>query len=53
MAKMRKVTAVRGYGAFVGSQPSVEVEETTGTAQDKTGSKQGGGVQDAAIIAAG
>ena len=39
MAKMRKVTTVRGYGAFVGPH-HVEVEETTGTGQDKTGSKQ-------------
>jgi dihydrolipoamide dehydrogenase len=39
MAKMRKVTVVRGYGAFVGAN-HVEVEETTGTAQDKTGSKK-------------
>jgi len=39
MAKMRKVTVVRGYGAFVGAN-HVEVEETTGTAQDKTGKKQ-------------
>jgi len=39
MAKMRKVTTVRGYGAFVGSH-HVEVEETTGTAQEKTGSKK-------------
>ncbi|WP_066704434.1 dihydrolipoyl dehydrogenase [Curvibacter delicatus] len=39
MAKMRKVTVVRGYGAFVGAN-YVEVEETTGTAQDKTGKKQ-------------
>ena len=38
MAKMRKVTVVRGYGAFVGPN-HVEVEETTGTGQDKTGSK--------------
>ncbi|HEX5785116.1 MAG TPA: biotin/lipoyl-containing protein, partial [Burkholderiaceae bacterium] len=30
MAKMRKVTTVRGYGAFVGAN-HVEVEETTGT----------------------
>ncbi|NMM79402.1 dihydrolipoyl dehydrogenase [Acidovorax sp. SRB_14] len=36
MAKMRKVTTVRGYGAFVGAH-HVEVEETTGTGQDKTG----------------
>jgi dihydrolipoamide dehydrogenase len=39
MAKMRKVTVVRGYGTFVGPN-HVEVEETTGTAQDKTGKKQ-------------
>ena len=39
MAKMRKVSTVRGYGAFVGSH-HVEVEETTGTAQEKTGSKK-------------
>lgn len=39
MAKMRKVTVVRGYGAFVGAN-HVEVEETTGTAQDKIGKTQ-------------
>jgi dihydrolipoamide dehydrogenase len=39
MAKMRKVTIVRGYGAFI-SAHHVEVEETSGTAQDKTGSKK-------------
>ena len=39
MAKMRKVTVVRGYGHFVGAN-HVEVEETTGTAQDKTGGKK-------------
>jgi dihydrolipoamide dehydrogenase len=39
MAKMRKVTVVRGYGAFV-SANHVQVEETTGGAQDKTGSKK-------------
>jgi dihydrolipoamide dehydrogenase len=39
MAKMRKVTIVRGYGAFVGSN-HVEVEETSGTAQEKTGTKK-------------
>ena len=39
MAKMRKVTTVRGVGAFVGPN-HVEVEETTGTGQDKTGSKK-------------
>src|SRR3990167_3626683 len=39
MAKMRKVTTVRGYGAFVGPN-HVEVEETSGTGQEKTGSKK-------------
>ena len=39
MAKMRKVTTVRGYGAFVGPN-HVEVEETSGTGQDKTGTKK-------------
>jgi dihydrolipoamide dehydrogenase len=39
MAKMRKVTTVRGYGAFV-SAHHVEVEETSGTAQEKTGGKK-------------
>ncbi|WP_137893975.1 dihydrolipoyl dehydrogenase [Ramlibacter sp. 2FC] len=39
MAKMRKVTVVRGYGAFAGAN-HVEVEETGGTAQEKTGKKQ-------------
>ncbi|MDI1270728.1 MAG: dihydrolipoyl dehydrogenase [Polaromonas sp.] len=39
MAKMRKVTVVRGYGTFVGAH-HVEVEETSGGAQDKTGKKQ-------------
>jgi dihydrolipoamide dehydrogenase len=39
MAKMRKVSIVRGYGAFV-SAHHVEVEETNGTAQTKTGSKK-------------
>jgi dihydrolipoamide dehydrogenase len=36
MAKMRKVTVVRGYGAFVDPH-HVQVEETTGSGQDKTG----------------
>ncbi len=36
MAKLRKVTVVRGYGAFVGAN-HVQVEETAGAAQDKTG----------------
>ncbi len=39
MAKMRKVTIVRGYGAFVGAN-HVEVEETTGSSQEKTGVKK-------------
>ena len=39
MAKMRKVTIVRGYGAFVGAN-HLQVEETTGTAQEKTGKTQ-------------
>jgi dihydrolipoamide dehydrogenase len=36
MAKMRKVTVVRGYGSFIDPH-HVKVEETTGNAQDKTG----------------
>jgi dihydrolipoamide dehydrogenase len=36
MAKMRKVTTVRGYGAFIAPH-HVQVEETTGNGQDKTG----------------
>ena len=36
MAKMRKVTLVRGYGAFVDAH-HVQVEETSGEAQSKTG----------------
>ena len=51
MAKMRKVTVVRGYGAFIGAN-HLEVEETTGTAQDKTGKKQVVAFKKA-IIAAG
>jgi len=39
MAKMRKVTVVRGYGSFIDPQ-HVQVEETTGSAQDKTGKTQ-------------
>ena len=39
MAKMRKVTVLRGYGIFVDAN-HLQVEETTGSAQDKTGSKQ-------------
>ena len=51
MAKMRKVTVVRGYGAFVGPN-HVQVEETEGGAQDKTGKTQVIGFKKA-IIAAG
>ncbi len=51
MAKMRKVTIVRGYGSFVGAN-HIEVEETTGTGQDKTGSKKVVAFK-RAIIAAG
>ncbi len=51
MAKMRKVTTVRGYGAFVGAN-HLEVEETNGTGQDKTGTKKVV-VFKKAIIAAG
>ena len=51
MAKMRKVTVVRGYGAFVGAN-QVQVEETTGTAQEKTGKTQTVGFKNC-IIAAG
>ena len=51
MAKMRKVTIVRGYGHFVGSH-HLEVEETTGSGQDKTGAKKVVQFQKA-IIAAG
>jgi len=39
MAKMRKVTVVRGYGSFVGAN-HLQVEETSGTAQEKTGKTQ-------------
>ena len=51
MAKMRKVTIVRGYGAFVGAN-HLEVEETTGGGQEKTGSKKVVAFK-RAIIAAG
>ncbi len=51
MAKMRKVTVVRGYGAFVGAH-HVQVEETTGTSQEKTGKTQTIAFKKA-IIAAG
>jgi len=51
MAKMRKVTIVRGYGSFV-SANHIEVEETAGTAQEKTGNKKVIAFKNA-IIAAG
>ncbi len=51
MAKMRKITVLRGYGAFIGSHHLV-VEETTGTAQEKTGVNKVVGFKNC-IIAAG
>jgi dihydrolipoamide dehydrogenase len=36
MAKMRKVTVLRGYGSFIDPY-HLSVEETTGTGQEKTG----------------
>ena len=39
MAKMRKVTVVRGLGQFVSSH-HLQVEETAGSAQEKSGKKQ-------------
>ena len=51
MAKMRKVTIVRGYGSFVGAN-HITVEETTGTSQEKTGKSQTIAFK-RAIIAAG
>ena len=39
MAKMRKVTVVRGYGSFADTH-HVTVEETTGSGQEKTGKTQ-------------
>ncbi len=51
MAKMRKVTTVRGVGSFVGAN-HLEVEETTGTGQEKAGGKKVIAFQ-RAIIAAG
>ena len=39
MAKMRKVTVIRGYGSFVDPH-HLAVEETTGGGQDKTGKTQ-------------
>jgi len=51
MAKMRKVTVLRGYGSFVGSH-HLQVEETSGSAQEKTGAKKVVAFKNA-IIAAG
>ena len=52
MAKMRKVTTVRGIGQFLGSN-HLELEETTGAqGQEKTGKKQVIGFK-TCIIAAG
>ncbi len=51
MAKLRKVTTLRGYGAFVGAH-HLMVEETIGDAQDKTGTKKVVGFR-TCIIAAG
>ncbi len=51
MAKMRKVTTVRGLGLFVGAN-HLEVQETTGTGQEKTGTKKVVAFK-RAIIAAG
>ena len=39
MAKGRKVDIVRGYGSFLDAN-HIEVEETTGTSQEKTGAKK-------------
>ena len=39
MAKMRKVTVVRGLGTFIGTH-HLRVEETEGSAQHKSGKKQ-------------
>jgi dihydrolipoamide dehydrogenase len=51
MAKMRKVTTVRGYGVFLDPY-HVQVEETTGSSQDKTGTTKVVKFKNA-IIAAG
>ncbi len=51
MAKMRKVTVVRGLGSFVGRH-HLQVEETSGSAQEKSGKKQTIGFKNC-IIAAG
>ena len=51
MAKMRKVTTVRGYGMFVGPH-QVQVDETAGPGQAKSGKTQTIGFKKC-IIAAG
>ncbi|WPB58474.1 dihydrolipoyl dehydrogenase [Xylophilus sp. GOD-11R] len=51
MAKMRKVTVLRGLGAFTGAH-TLEVAETTGAGQEKTGKTQSVSFR-RAIIAAG
>ena len=51
MAKMRKVTVLRGAGQFAGAH-HLEVEETSGAGQEKTGGKKVIGFKNA-IIAAG
>ena len=51
MARMRKVTIVRGYGSFIGPQ-HVQVEETQGDGQAKTGRTQVVGFR-RCIVAAG
>ncbi|RZI66215.1 MAG: dihydrolipoyl dehydrogenase, partial [Variovorax sp.] len=51
MAKMRKVTVVRGIGSFIDPH-RVQVEETTGSADEATGQKQTISFRHA-IIAAG
>ena len=51
MAKMRKVTLLRGYGSFV-SANHIQVEETTGSSQEKTGNSSTIGFRHC-IIAAG
>ena len=51
MAKMRKVTIVRGVAAFVGSH-HIEVQETTGEGKELAGSKKVAQFKNA-IIAAG
>ncbi|WP_295850707.1 dihydrolipoyl dehydrogenase [uncultured Xylophilus sp.] len=51
MAKMRKVTILRGLGSFTGAH-TLEVAETSGNAQEKTGQTQSVSFR-RAIIAAG